>query len=233
MYNRIVFISVLLILSVWSCEKDKHERTVTCIQGNAYDYLNYYKIDSICTSEICTNYLDIWKELFKEKNNLSDSFFDEHVILCQSYTDDWNEGVSFRICYKIQMDWAIAYGCDKFMIKINDGSNLYPELPRNEYLSGNDIKFSVNQNRFYSRIGFVSGSEINFFSMDEALNRLIEDANVNTLCVSNIYVDETTGNLMLEAWAEYENEENSCIKGKIDLVSGETEVTDTPCYIVF
>jgi hypothetical protein len=144
--------------------------------------------------------------------------------------DNWNEGVSFRICYKIQMDWAIAYGCDKFMIRINSESNLYPELPRNEYLSKDEIRFAIDQNRFYTRIGSVSNSDINFSSMNDALNKLIEDANVNTLCVSEIYVDEITGNLILEAWAEYKNKENSCVNGKINLVSGDTEVTDTPCY---
>jgi len=232
MNKRIIFISILFTFLLWSCKKDNQERTVTCFQGDEYDYLNHYKIDSICTSEICTNYLNIWEDFFKEKNNLSDSFFDEHVILCQSNIDNWNEGISFRICYKIQMDWAIAYGCDKFMIKINNESNLYPELPRNEYLSKDEIRLAIDQNRFYTRIGSVSNSEIIFSSMNEALNKLIEDANVNTLCISEIYVDESKGNLILAAWAEYENEENSCIEGKIDLVSGETEVTDTPCYII-
>lgn len=215
-----------------ACKEDHQERTVTCFQEDEYDYLNHYKIDSMCTSETCLDYLHTWEEFFKEKNNLSDSFFDEHVILCQSNIDNWNEGVSYRICYKIQMDWAIAYGCDKFMIKINSESNLYPELPRNEYLSKDEIRLAIDQNRFYTRISSVSNSEINFSSMNDALNKLTEDANVNTLCVSEIYVDESTGNLILEAWAEYENEENSCIQGKIDLVSGETEVTDTPCYII-
>lgn len=232
MNRRIILISILLAFSIWSCEKDNQKRTVTCFQENEYDYLNHYKIDSICTSEICTNYLNIWKEFFKEKNSLSDSFFDEQVILCQSSIDNWNEGVSFRICYKIQMDWAIAYRCDQFIVKIESDSNLYPELPRNEYLSKDEIRFAINQNRFNSRIGSVSNSDIHFSSMDDALNKLIEDSNVNTLCVSEIYVDESTGNLILEAWAGYENEENSCIKGKIDLINGETEVTDTPCYII-
>ena len=232
MNSRIIFICILFAFSIWSCEKDNHARTVTCFQENEYDYLNHYKIDSICTSEICTNYLAIWKEFFKEKNNWSDAFFDEHLIICQSSIGNWNEGVSFHICYKIQMDWAIAYACDKFMIKIDDESTLYPDLPRNTYLSKDEIGFAIDQNRFYSRIGFVSNSTIIYASMEDALNKLIDDSNVNTLCVSEISVDESTGNLILEAWAEYENEKNSCIKGKIDLITGKTEVTDTPCYII-
>ena len=67
--------------------------------------------------------------------------------------------------------------------------------------------------------------------MESALNSLIYAAEVNTFCMSEMYVDKTTGNLMLEAWAEYENEENSCIKGQIDLINGDTEITDTPCVI--
>ena len=233
MNNRIIFICFILFVSLMSCKEDHHqERTVTCFQEDEYDYLNHYKIDSMCTSEICTDYLNIWQELFKEKNNLSETFFDEHIVLCQSYLSTWNKGITFRICYKVQMDWAIAYGCDKFVIKLNSDSNLYPELPRNEYLSKDEIRLAINQNRIYSQIATVSNSNIKFPSMNDALNKLIKDADVNTLCISKIYVDESTGNLMLEAWAEYENEENSCIKGKINLISGNTEVTDTPCYII-
>jgi len=68
--------------------------------------------------------------------------------------------------------------------------------------------------------------------MDNALNHLIEAANVNTLCTSRIYLHDKNGHIMLEAWAEYENEENSCIQGLIDLISGETKVVDSPCMII-
>lgn len=231
MNNRIIFISILLTLSIWSCKKDNHERTVTCFQGDEYGYLNHYKIDSMCTSEICTNYLNIWEKLFKEKNNLNETFFEEHIVLCQSSLDSWNEGITFRICYKVQFDWAIAYNCDKFMIKINDNSNLYPDLPRNKYLSQEEIKLAIDKHRFYSQIATVSNSDIKFTTMNDAINKLKNDAGVNTLCMSEIYLDDTTGDLILEAWAEYENEENSCIKGKLDLINGDIEVVDTPCVI--
>lgn len=236
MRYRFILISIILIAIISSCKKDKQVkqvRTVTCFQEDVYHYLNHYKIDSICTSEICTDYLNIWKELFKEKNNISETFFDEHIILCQSRLNTGNNGMFFSICYKVQMDWAIAYDCDKFVIKINSESNLYHELPRNEYLSKDEIRIAINHNRLNSRIATVSNLNIKFSSMDAALNKLKEDANVNTLCISEMYVDETTGNLMLDAWAEYENEENSCIKGIIDLISGDTEVNDTPCVIIF
>jgi hypothetical protein len=232
MNSRILFTYFFLIASLWSCDKENQERKVTCVQQDEYDYLDGYQPDSLCTSEICTSYLNLWEEIFKETNNLSDTFFDEHIILCTSSLNTWNEGISFMVCYQIKMDWAIAWNCDKLAIKIFGNSNLYPELPRDEYLSNDEIRFAIEQNRRYSRIGSVSNSNIIFLSMSDALNQLIEEAKVNTLCMRRITLNKTTGSLLLTAWAEYENEENSCIKGVIDLNTGNTEVTDTPCMII-
>ena len=231
MNSRILFFYSFLIASLWSCEKENQERKVTCFQGDVYGYLDRYKIDSICTSEICTRYLSIWEELFKEKNNLSDTFFNEHIILCKSHLNTWKEGISIHICYKVIMDWAIAWNCESFMIEINSDSYYYPELPRDEYLSKDEIRSAIEQDHYVSRMDTVSNSNIIFHSKNEAILKLVEDANVDTLCMSEIYLDKKTGNLMLKAWAEYENEENSCIQGKLDLINGDTEITDTPCVI--
>ena len=111
------------IHSLMSCKEEHQERAVTCFQENEYDYLNHYKIDTMCTSEICTHYLNIWEELFKEKNNLSETFLDEHIVLCQSHLNTWYEGNTFHICYKVQFDWAIKYVCDQFNIKIDQNNH--------------------------------------------------------------------------------------------------------------
>jgi hypothetical protein len=146
----------------------------------------------------------------------------------------WNEGNTFHICYKVQFDWAIKYVCDQFIIKIDQNNHYYPSLhlPRDEYLFKEKNKIAVENRAFSSRMLYLSNANnLKFPTMESALNSLIYAAEVNTFCMSEMYVDKTTGNLMLEAWAEYENEENSCIKGQIDLINGDTEITDTPCVI--
>ena len=223
---------------LFSCKKSNEEqekRITKCSQSGEYDYLDNYKIDSLCTSELCSKYLEIWKELFKEKNNLNDDYFINHIQLCESEVNPWKNGISFRICYKIGVEWAIAYACDQFIIKINKDNHYYPalDLPRDEYLSKEKIRIAVENRAFSSNMTNLSHSDhLKFTSMGNAMSSLIKTANVNTLCMNMIYIDKTSGNITLEAWAEYENEENSCIRGSIDLITGKAEVTDTPCYII-
>lgn len=233
----IFLISIVLITIFFSCKKDNQEvqeRTVTCTpQYSEYKSLDTFKIDTISTSEICTGYFNIWKKIFKEQNNISDTFFDEHIIIRSSFLHFWNHGVSYRVSYYFKMDWATVSNSDKFIVKIYSSNNSYQSLPREVYLSEEEIRYALNQSSSLSDIIPLSTSNLMFTSMDNALNHLIEAAKVETLCTSYIYLDDKDGHIKLEAWAEYENEENSCIKGLIDLISGETKVVDFPCMIIF
>ncbi|MFC2104911.1 hypothetical protein ACFLSE_09105 [Bacteroidota bacterium] len=227
-YFNIFFLSFIL----WSCEKDTQVRNVTCIPQDNYEYLDGYIINLNCTSDTCLHYFDIWKELFKEENNVNDAFIDEKIEICQLHLHAWKEGISFHICYKVTKDWAIAWNCDKFVVKLNKDSRIYPSLPRDEYLSKNDIKYALSQNRIYSQIGQLSDSDIKFSSLDQALSKLIEAAEVNTLCFRRVYLNDENGNFLLEASGEYVDEDNLCVFGVIDLITGKTEIHDGVCIII-
>lgn len=232
-------IKKLLVLSlicvIFSCEKEYHGRIVTCTQGSDYAYLDNYKIDSLCTDNLCVNYQKVWKELLMEQNNLSHSYFENNIELCQSSINNWMQGASFRICYKVKLDWAIAYGCDQFIIKIEKDNTLYPSLylPRDTYLSKDQIKRALSAHAFSSDIVKLSNIEtLRYNSLKRAMEHMIRQAEVNTLCSNRIYINKSTGNLLLEAYGEYINESNSCIRGSIDLFTGETIITDTHCLII-
>jgi hypothetical protein len=231
-YSTLGFITLILVFT--TCEKDKQTRQTTCVQSGDYDYLDNYKIDSICTSDLCTEYLTIWKELIKEKNNLNQDFFDTHLELCESEIHTWADGISFMVCYKLKIGWAIAYNCDRFIIKINADSTLYPslDLPRNTYLTKENIKIAVDSRAFSSDIiKIANANNIKYSTMENALSDLIEFSGVNELCLNQITINKDNGDLILKASAQYENEENSCIEGKIDLITGDKNVNDTPCWI--
>lgn len=188
----------------------------------------------MCSSDLCLEYFNIWKELIKEKNNLSQEFIDAHIEYCYSEINSWAKGVSFRICYKLKVDWAIAYSCDQFIIKINADNTYYPalDLPRDTYLTREKVKIAVDNRAFSSDIIKVSNNDkIKYSTMDNALQDLIGFSGVNQLCLSMITINADNGDLILEASAQYENEENSCVIGTIDLITGEKEVIDTPCLI--
>ncbi|MCF6214282.1 MAG: hypothetical protein L3J45_09700 [Flavobacteriaceae bacterium] len=231
-YYLIVFITLTTILT--ACEKDKQIRKTICVTSGDYDYLDNYKVDSICTSDICSEYLTIWRELLMEKNNLNQEFVDSHIELCQSKINSWANGISFRVCYKLKIGWAIAYNCDQFIIKIDANNTNYPslDLPRDTYLTKDKIKIAVENRAFSSEITkMTNATDLKFVSMESALNDLIYFSNVNVLCMNKITLDDVTGNLILQASAQYENEVNSCIQGTIDLISSDKNVNDTPCWI--
>lgn len=72
-----LLILVVLIVIIESCENYENSditREVTCIQNGYYDYLDSYRMNSMCTSDLCMEYLKIWEELFIERNNISKSF---------------------------------------------------------------------------------------------------------------------------------------------------------------
>ena len=233
MKNLFLILFVLLVF-LPSCKEKIQSRTASCTQAGDYDYLNNYVVGSICTDDICQQYQAIWKELFMEKNNLSESYFQNHIILVDSGVGSWDEGISFSIRYKVKIGWAIAFQSDQFIIKINKDNNLYPALvlPRDQYLSKNEILIALNGQAFSSNLLNLSNTEnIKYNSMNNALAQLIRMSNINTLCSNGVFVDQSTGNLTLEAGAKYDNEANSCVRGYIDLVTGETKIQDTPCAI--
>ncbi len=231
-YPILILIASIFIFS--SCDKEKQIRKTTCNQPEDYEYLDNYKVDTMCSSDLCLEYFNIWKELIKDKNNLSQDFIDTHIEYCNSEINSWADGVSFRICYKLKVDWAIAYNCDQFIIKINSDNTDYPalDLPRNTYLTKEKVKIAVDNRAFSSNIIKMSNiDELKYTAMDEALQELIEFSGVNQLCLNMITINSDNGDLILEASAQYENEENSCVNGTIDLITGDKEVNDTPCWI--
>ena len=118
------------------------------------------------------------------------------------------------------------------MIKIDKSNQLYPaiNIPRDTYLSKDQIQLEIDGNAFSSFITKLSNVEsLKFNSLDDAVKILTAKAKVNTLCARIIFVDNTTGNLVLEADAQYDNEVNSCIQGRADLITGATTVSEVPC----
>lgn len=229
--SLLTLIGIIVIFS--SCVETKLIRKTECTQKGDYDYLNNYVMGSLCTTDLCEQYKAIWKELFLEKNNLSETYFQNHIILCNSRINTWNDGVSFSICYKVKNDWAIAYTCDQFIIKINKDNNLYPavSLPRDVYLSKDNVRTALNQKVFSSNMIALSNTENIIFSSNSlALTKLIKATNVNALCFTSTFIN-ASGNISLEAWAQYTDETNSCVRGVIDLINGKTESYDTPCMI--
>lgn len=237
MKSFIAFMILSLLLSFTSCswynEVDDEPRKTSCIQPGLYDYLEYDWPDSICTTEICSIYTAVWKELFMKHNNMTEEYFDKHItVIASGSTPPERDGGRFFISYHLQNDWAIARGGDAFVIKIAEDEDDYPEigLPRGKYLSLEEIESAMVSGGFNSDIEKAPKTgPLRYSSVNEALDSLIKAADVDTMCFRRVFLSRHRGTLTMEAFAVYEDEENSCIVGTIDLITGITSTSDVSC----
>ena len=141
----LVFITLVAIKSCLWFEEDVI-RTISCIQPGEYDYLEHDWIDSICTTEICSTYTEVWKELFIKRNNMTNEYFSEHITIINSSIFVF-DGEGLEIGYRVQNDWAIAESWDRFVIKIGENNNDYPEigLPKGTYLTLEQIEVAIDK----------------------------------------------------------------------------------------
>jgi hypothetical protein len=234
MLNR-TFQTMFFALLISSCNGDKEfeDRNTTCTRLDDYAYLEGYIKGTPCSDNdpLCSEYLRIWKGFFLEQNNITEDFFDKHIVLYGTRFNDWVQGASFNICYEVKIDWAIVYVCDQFPVKIKNGSYLFPTLPRDIYLTKENIATTIGES-YTSSITKVLNTEIlKFSSMNSAVNFLTGKANVDTLCPNRISLNGQTGELILECSAEYDFSKNECITASIGLIYGQTTINDTMCVI--
>ncbi len=227
----------LLVSSLlYACHKENkiqppEDNTVVCTPACPYGYLDNYYFGTVSTDTFVRKYQAMWKEIFMEKNHLTDSAFTNHITLIQSDTSHPNDGISFSICYEVHIGWAIAYTCDQFMIKLDSSVQQYGLFPRDKYLTKEQIETIIDKRSFSSHINTVTPSgNILFSTADTALNYLIKTAKVNTLCIGGVELGDS-GHLVLEANGKYKNKDNRCIFDRLDLQNGKAYLSEGACYI--
>ena len=244
MKNVLILISLILL---FSCKEENEStppeeeiiedsiRTTICNDiGFDFDYTYIRCKNEFCDTGICITYHNIWKEIFLEKNNLDDNYFNKYVTICETGIHEWDEGFSYFISYILTHGWAKTKLYDSFIIKIHAGNTHEPHviIRRGAFLTKQEITIALYYNAFASHISKISNlTQLKYESIHDALNDLIDSAFVDTLCATGIKIEGTSGNLTLEASAEYLYEYNSCFFGYIDLFTGETQVEESYCFI--
>ncbi len=235
--------SMWVICCIWlgSCDlmhTGPPERKVECFQPAEFDYLEYFEQWALdpCSTALCSTYTQIWKGLFMEQNGFyTETMFNKQIKVTGGNILPGGDGDFIQIEYKVQNDWAVAYTGDRFVIRLHTGHD-FPRigLPEEEYLSAQQIRKLLNNKGFDCRISVVPRTgPLKFSSRDEAIQALVEESGVDTLCFNRIFVSVQTGTLTLEAFAHYRDAENECIKGTVDLVTGTIQFTDRDCDRIF
>jgi len=159
---KYLFLCTLLGINscLWFVEEDV-VRKVSCIQPDKYEYLEDDWVDSICTTEICSTYTEIWKELFIKRNNMTDEYFSRHITIINSSISG-NGRERFNIGLRVQNDWAIAESWNGFVIKIGEDDKDYSEigLPKGTYLTLEQIEIAIDNHVFLSRLEIANNQGI-------------------------------------------------------------------------
>lgn len=200
------------------------------------------QVTDFCDSTECNTYFKIWKDLIISRNQLSESYFDDHIFPYKTEIDSWNDGKSFRVEYKIKIDWAEANLSDQFIIWLDPSTTgLYPSkpTPRSTNLSESQINSLLDIFAFSSSIHKVAKiTHLLYDSREEAISALQIATGVNNLGSGEVSYENPSFNIdlghpILKVFATINRNENKCLSGKIDLVTGETVVREQPCAIYF
>jgi len=235
-YNLILY-AIFYITCFQSCyipDPPVPPRPVSCEMPPDYNYLDYYErwSEPICSSEICSIYTSIWRELLIERTTLTEPYFDKHFEITSSNIRSESEGDYFIIGFRVHNDWAIAYSADRFIIRIAEEATEFPEigLPKGDYLTKEQIATALDRRGFESDIDNIPKTgPLKYATPDEALNVLISATNVDTLCFYLVKLDFLTGTLTLNAYARYDDAEDECIEASIDLITGRIGLREKTC----
>jgi hypothetical protein len=195
-----------------------------------------------CDSEECDTYFKIWKELFITRNQLSESYYNDHVFPYKTGIDSWNDGKSFRVDYKIKIDWAEANLSDQFIIWLDPSTaGLYPSkpTPRNIYLSKAQISSLLDIFAFSSSMHKVAKIDhLKYESREAAIRVLqvasgVENLGSGEVSYQNPSFNIDPGHPFLKVFMTLNRNENKCMNGKLNLITGDSEINEQPCMIYF
>jgi len=238
--KNIILLSTLICL-IFSCSENNDIPDIDCSR--------YYLpeepatcIGTLCQSDTCQTYLNVWKYLLMNRNQMSENYFNNHITPCKSKIDKWNSGLSFRINYMVRIDWAEVELWDTFIIWLapsTSGSYSSLSLPRSYLLSKDHINSAVNIMAFSSRMNTIAPiSKLRFNSPDKAIDVLKRAAHMDKFCKTELFyaqphmVIPPDGHPFLKVSSVLNWDENSCIHGQIDLYTGEFEITPVNCFII-
>jgi hypothetical protein len=186
-------------------------------------------------------YFKIWKDLFMSRNQISQDYYDTHLEITSREIFHWQSGISFRLYYKLHIDWAEIQGVDDFLIVFFSTESGYQHLSirRDVYLTKAEIEIVLDNHVFSSCIGPVNPvKNLLFTSYDQAVAAF--QATVNC---AKIFPQQTAyyvpgklpridGDPYFIGLGTLDSLNNRCISGYFNLMTGIGLAHETVCVII-
>lgn len=235
-----LLLSLLFLVS--SCKKDLHtpEDCVSTQSPCTFD-THCESSGSVLTPAQTDEYYEIWKSILMENSSMTEAYFDAHITNFALSSNEWDGGISFRVNYIMHIDWVDIKCSDAFLVNMSSTYESYGHLniPRDVLLDEDQIKFNIANNVKSEVSTYNLIEELRYSSCDEVYEAAISAAGYEDELSVNRVSYYVPGKLPREDGDPYYllngvicSSPNTCLKGYINLVSGETHVVEDHCYIV-
>jgi hypothetical protein len=184
----------------------------------------------------CELYLAIWKEILLSSSQVSEDYFDEHVVVNNYQLIDRDFGRLFQVYYDFKVDWFESNQQDQFAIFVNEASaRTTIEIPYGLSLDQKQIEQIIEKDFYSSNISKMSAFDtLLFSSQKEAINTINESQSECAFSGAELYLarrksDLAQGNPILRSRCTIDVSQNICKTAILDLLSGELIFQNVPC----
>lgn len=232
------FILLLSIITIafTACKKDnkKEESSDSCNFNS-----NITISGNVLTQSQQDNYFDIWKSILMEKSNMTESYFNNHITEYKVSSTEWNAGVSFRIDYIMHIDWIDIRCSDAFLVKMDSSYEAYGYLniPRDVFFEKSQIESNISSNVESEISSYNLLENLKYNNCTELRTAIIDSSGYNVAEPNNstYYVPgkipREDGDPYVTIRGVVDQQNNKCLRGHINLNTGEYEVWEDACVI--
>ncbi|WP_300599367.1 hypothetical protein [Niabella sp.] len=217
----------------WTCNKN-HEfkyRTVNCSDES----LNKIeRTEYISEAPQVDTYYPVWKTMFLQQNNLTETFFNEHINVFQKDTFVYNNTTYLNVGIEYHSEWASANLYSQIIIRINNEQSPFYKsgLPVDADLTKDQIiqLSGINGNTMGNRLIQLSGNTTLKYDYNTAKEKIRKKLNLNKLCGCWCSIN-SKGHLALNYHDNFFDNTTYCTSSELDLVTGEIDARVSECVI--
>jgi hypothetical protein len=223
-----------------TCNVDSDCPTIYCVQAPCPSYVCQ---DGLCVFDtqeenVEAKYFEIWKNILKEENGITDEYFTEHISIKDFGTQDWNAGQSLIVNYQLTINWVTTDIKDSILIKVSGEDSFSNIVTPEVYLEESDVKSLVDRGTSTSSITKINPiTELKYGTREEAVEAFKDSTNfdfspdeISMRAAGKAPREDGNPYFILRSGIVSE-EENKCLKGYFSLVSGEGEFWEDACVV--
>lgn len=181
-----------------------------------------------CHHPKCNRYYQTWETLLKNRNGLSDAYFEKHIRPGTYKIQENENGEMFTIEYTVRIEWAEIELKDQFLIFIKE--NAFPDKENLEdkgfYLPDNIIDAHISYEDMDGHMTEMDPVEkLSFSSATDAIKVLRRKAFPNSIYFESYGYKKSApgqvrnGNPYLFGEGEIDPVSRTMLKGEVNLVS--------------